>query len=71
MMLSYHSKTSILLAVCFSALNRVQAGCCSMNYKQCDVSWCGSSKSECEQCGGDAFTYLEEGERTDCLARCK
>jgi len=40
-----------------------------MDYKQCDVSWCGSSKSECEQCGGDAFTYLEEGERTDCLAR--
>lgn len=68
MMLSYHS-TSILLAVLLSGISRVQAGCCSMNYKQCDVSWCGQSKSECDNCGGDAFSFLEDGERTGCLAR--
>lgn len=47
------------------------AGCCSMDYKECDVWWCGSTKSSCENCGGDAFTFLENGAITDdtCLKR--
>jgi hypothetical protein len=73
MNISYRSTSSILLAILFSATigQHVQAGvgCCSMSYKLCDVSWCGSSISECENCGGDAFIFLEDGERSRCLSR--
>jgi hypothetical protein len=73
MNISFRSTSSILLAVLFSATTSqyVQAGvgCCSMSYKLCDVSWCGSSISECENCGGDAFIFLEDGERSSCLSR--
>lgn len=42
-----------------------------MNYKECDVWWCGSTKSSCENCDGDAFVFLTNGAITDdtCLAR--
>ena len=39
-----------------------------MSYKLCDVSWCGSSISGCENCDGDAFIFLEDGERSSCLS---
>jgi len=75
MLLSFSSsstRSTLLFAVLFCSF--VQAapaadGCCSMNFKQCDVSWCGSSKNRCDTCGGDDFLFLEDGERTGCLAR--
>jgi len=63
-----------ILAMLFllSSTAKVQAGCCSMDYKTCNVGWCGTSQSSCENCGGDAFVFLENGEvNDDCLARCK
>ena len=44
-------------------------GCCSQNYRDCDASWCGISREQCDNCGGDNLIYLEGGARSDCQER--
>jgi len=70
----FSSASTILAPILLLGLifhNAHAAGCCSNNYKECDVWWCGSTKSSCENCGDDAFTFLENGALTDdiCLKR--
>ncbi len=67
---SLYFRTTVVLLV---LVNTIRAdGCCSMNYKDCDVSWCGSTKRSCENCGGNAFIFLEDGAIGGrCLKRCK
>uniref|UniRef100_A0A7S0PIL8 CBM1 domain-containing protein n=1 Tax=Leptocylindrus aporus TaxID=1398097 RepID=A0A7S0PIL8_9STRA len=45
-------------------------GCCSLNFKNCDASWCGRSKDHCESCKQDVqVTWLPTGKRSWCLAK--
>jgi hypothetical protein len=69
-----NSSTGILAPLLLFALiqNVHAAGCCSQNYKDCNVGWCGTTKNSCENCGGNAFVFLEDGAASgSCLARCK
>ena len=45
-------------------------GCCSMNFKTCDSTWCGDTKDQCLSCGtsGDK-AWLPNGEQSTCIAR--
>jgi len=68
--LAKHCSGVLVPLLLFAFIKNVRAGCCSNDYKECDVWWCGETKSECENCGGDQFTFLEDGEVTEtCLAR--
>merc|ERR1712232_613850 len=43
-------------------------GCCSLNFKNCDGTWCGSTKDQCESCEQNVeVTWLPRGERSWCL----
>jgi len=67
----FKSFTILTILLLLGLITKVYAdGCCSMDYKECDVWWCGSTKSSCENCGDDAFMFLEDGEISgSCLKR--
>ena len=45
-------------------------GCCSLNFKDCDGTWCGSTKDACESCDQNVdVTWLPKGKRSWCLAK--
>jgi len=37
------------------------AGCCSQNYLDCSINWCGTTKQECEVCGDRSNQWLPSG----------
>jgi len=60
--LQMKASSSILAPLLLLAMiQNVKAGCCSQNYKDCDVWWCGSSESSCEDCWGSSYLWLEDG----------
>jgi len=67
--------SSILVPLLLLTLfNDVQAsaGCCSLNYKDCDAPWCGDTEEECNNCENDTVRFLDNGQLfAGCLARWK
>jgi len=44
------------------------SGCCSLNYKDCDASWCGATESECNSCNSEVY-WLPNGAQIGCSAK--
>ena len=43
-------------------------GCCSQSYAECDVFWCGTTESECNNCGA-TVAWLPDGPDSNCLSK--
>lgn len=45
-------------------------GCCSLNFKNCDGTWCGSTQQQCESCDQNVdVTWLPNGPKNWCFAK--
>mmetsp|Transcript_31366 Transcript_31366/g.93863 ORF Transcript_31366/g.93863 Transcript_31366/m.93863 type:complete len:220 (-) Transcript_31366:289-948(-) len=48
----------------------VHGGCCSVNFKNCDGTWCGSTQEQCESCEQNVdVTWLPNGSKSWCFAK--
>jgi len=44
------------------------SGCCSLNYKDCDAPWCGTTETECNDCNSEVY-WLPNGAQIGCSAK--
>lgn len=56
----------LAVSVVALAAKAAAQGCCSQNYKDC-ITWCGSTKAECNNCGDKV--WLPDGALSLCSAR--